>query len=170
LTDPALPLPVPGSPRLVPDYIRRRCVGAGRLPPIWRVTRQAGSRPSLKPRGSLALAATALYKTFRARHPAAWDTMFPSEARAAWRSSGERSTNLSGSSDRPVPDGGIPVLSGAAGSRKVAERLRLAQALRANLGRRKAQKVDRRNQTGNAVESKTVQGEAAETGAGTKQD
>jgi hypothetical protein len=69
-----------------------------------------------------------------------------------------------------VPDGGNPVLSGAAGSRKAAERLRLAHALRANLGRRKAQKIDRRNQTGNAAESKTVQGETAETGASTKQD
>ncbi|MGQ0446648.1 MAG: hypothetical protein ACT4O2_16400 [Beijerinckiaceae bacterium] len=77
---------------------------------------------------------------------------------------------MSSSSDRPVPDGGSPVLSGAAGSRKAAERLRLAQALRANLGRRKAQKIGRRNQTGNAAESKTVQGEAAETGAGAKQD
>jgi hypothetical protein len=69
-----------------------------------------------------------------------------------------------------VPDAGNPVLSGAAASRKAAEQLRLAQALRANLGRRKAQKIDRRNQMGNAAESKTVQGEAAETGASTKQD
>jgi hypothetical protein len=78
--------------------------------------------------------------------------------------------NLSGSSDRSVPDGGNPVLSGAAGARKAAERLRLAQALRANLGRRKAQKIDRRNQTGTAAESKTDQGEAAESGANTNQD
>jgi hypothetical protein len=77
--------------------------------------------------------------------------------------------NLSGSSDRPVLDGGNPVLSGAAGSRKAAQQLRLAQALRANLERRKAQKIDRRNQTGNASKSKTVQGEAAKTGASTKQ-
>ncbi|MGH6837679.1 MAG: hypothetical protein ACREDT_02530 [Methylocella sp.] len=77
---------------------------------------------------------------------------------------------MSGSSDRPVPDGRNPVLSGAAGSHKAAERLRLAQALRANLGRRKAQKINRRNQTGNAAETKTVRGEAAETGASTKQD
>jgi hypothetical protein len=73
--------------------------------------------------------------------------------------------SLSGSNDRPVPEGGNPVLSGAAGSRKAAERLRLAQALRANLGRRKAQKIDQRKQ-----ESKTARGEGAQNGASTKQD
>ncbi len=78
--------------------------------------------------------------------------------------------SLSGSNDRPVPDGGNPVLSGAAGSRKAAERLRLAQALRANLGRRKAQKINRRKQAGDSAESKTARGEGAQNGAGTKQD
>ncbi|MGH6848371.1 MAG: hypothetical protein ACREC0_13325 [Methylocella sp.] len=78
--------------------------------------------------------------------------------------------NLSGSNDRPVPDGGNPALSGAAGSHKARARQRLADALRANLGRRKAQKIDRRNQTGNAAESKTAQGEGAQNGASPKQD
>jgi hypothetical protein len=78
--------------------------------------------------------------------------------------------NLSGSNDRPVPDGGNPVLSGAAGSRKAAERLRLAQALRANLGRRKAQKIDRMKQAGDAAESETAQGEGAQNGTSPKQD
>jgi hypothetical protein len=75
---------------------------------------------------------------------------------------------LSGSIDRP-PDGGKPVVSDAACSRKAAERLRLAQALRANLGRRKAQKIDRRKQTGNAAESERAQGEGVQIGADTKQ-
>jgi hypothetical protein len=78
--------------------------------------------------------------------------------------------SLSGSNDRPDPDGGKPVLSGAAGSRKAAERLRLAQALRANLGRRKAQKVARRKHTGDAAEIKTAQGEGAQDGASTRHD
>jgi len=77
--------------------------------------------------------------------------------------------SLSGSNDRPVPEGANPVLSGAAGSRKAAERLRLANALRANLGRRKAQKIDRRKLTGEATESKTAQGEGA-SGASSIQD
>ena len=77
--------------------------------------------------------------------------------------------NLPGSSDRPVPDAGNPVLSGLADSRKAAERARLAQALRANLGRRKAQKIDRRKQA-DAAKVKPAQGEGAQTGASTKQD
>jgi hypothetical protein len=78
--------------------------------------------------------------------------------------------SLSGSNDRPVPEGGNLVLSGAASSRKAAERLRLAQALRANLGRRKAQKRERRKQAADAAESKTARGEGAQNGASTKQD
>ncbi|MGH6836748.1 MAG: hypothetical protein ACREC9_14685 [Methylocella sp.] len=78
--------------------------------------------------------------------------------------------SLSGSNDRPVPDGGNAVLSGAAASRKATERLRLARALRANLGRRKAQKIDRRKQTEVAAESKTAQGEGAQNCASAKQD
>jgi hypothetical protein len=78
--------------------------------------------------------------------------------------------SLSGSNDRSAPEGGIPVLSGAAGSRKAAERLRLSQALRANLGRRKAQKRERRKQTGDAAESKTARDEGTQNGASTKQD
>ncbi|PNE12522.1 MAG: hypothetical protein CR217_03090 [Beijerinckiaceae bacterium] len=76
---------------------------------------------------------------------------------------------LSGSIDRP-PDGRKPVVSDAACSRKAAERLRLAQALRANLGRRKAQKIDRRKQTGNAAEIETAQGEGVQNGASAEQD
>ena len=78
--------------------------------------------------------------------------------------------SLSGSNDRHVPEGENPALSGAAGSRKAAERLRLAQALRANLGRRKAQKMDRRKQTGDTAESKTAQGDSAQNNATTKKD
>jgi len=78
--------------------------------------------------------------------------------------------SLSGSNDRPGPDGGNSALSGAAGPRNAAERLRLAQALRANLGRRKAQKRERRKQTADAAESKTAQGEGAQNGASTEQD
>jgi hypothetical protein len=77
--------------------------------------------------------------------------------------------SLSGSNDRPVPDGGNSALSGAAGPHNAAERQRLAKALRANLIRRKEQKRDRRKQTGDPAESKTAQGEGAQNGAGTKQ-
>jgi hypothetical protein len=42
--------------------------------------------------------------------------------------------------------------------------------LRANLGRRKAQKIDRRKQTGNAAESETAQGEGVQNGASAEQD
>jgi hypothetical protein len=76
----------------------------------------------------------------------------------------------SGSNDRLGPDGGNPVLSGAAGSHKAAERRRLAKALRANLGRRKAQKIARKKQTEDAAESKTARGEGAQNGASTKHD
>jgi hypothetical protein len=119
---------------------------------------------------SLALAAVALYKTLSAPSRA-WDTIFPPEARAVWRSVlKDEIMSLSGSNDRPGPEGVNPVLSGAAGSRKAAERHRLAQALRANLGRRKAQKIDRRKQTGDAAESKTAQCEGVQNEASTKQD
>jgi len=77
---------------------------------------------------------------------------------------------LSGSNVRPVPDGGNSVLPGAAGPRNAAARQRLVKALRANLGRRKAQKRDRRKQTGDPAETKTAQGEGTQTGGGTKQD
>jgi hypothetical protein len=78
--------------------------------------------------------------------------------------------SLSGSNDRPVPDRGNPILSGGAGPRNAAARQRLAKALRANLGRRKAQMRERRKQTGDPAESKTAQGEGTQNGAGTKQD
>ncbi|MDQ6869030.1 MAG: hypothetical protein M3178_11750 [Pseudomonadota bacterium] len=78
--------------------------------------------------------------------------------------------SLSGSNDRPVLEGGNPILSSAAGPRSAAARQRLAEALRANLGRRKTQKRERRRQTGDAAESKTAQGEGAQNGASTKQD
>jgi hypothetical protein len=78
--------------------------------------------------------------------------------------------SLSGSNDAPVPEAGNPALSGAASSRNAAERLRLAQALRANLGRRKAQKRERRKQTADAAESKTARREGTQNGASTKQD
>jgi hypothetical protein len=78
--------------------------------------------------------------------------------------------SLSGSNDRPELDGGNPALSGAAGPRNAAVRQRLAQALRANLGRRKAQKRERRKLTGDAAESKTGRGEGAQNGASEEQD
>ena len=114
------------------------------------------------------MAAVALYKTFSVRS----HCLGQPEAQAVWRRSLERPKvmSLSGSNDRPGPEGVNPVLSGAAGSRKAAERHRLAQALRANLGRRKAQKIDRRKQTGDAAESKTAQCEGVQNEASTKQD
>jgi hypothetical protein len=78
--------------------------------------------------------------------------------------------SLSGSNERPVPDGGNPVLPGAAGPRNAAVRQRLAQALRANLGRRKAQKIDRRKQAGDADKSKTGRCEGAQNEASEEQD
>jgi hypothetical protein len=120
---------------------------------------------------SLALAAVALYKTLNAPSPCLAHHVFVGVA-CCLAKLFERleAMSLSGSNDRPVPDGGNPVLSGAAGSCKAAERLRLAQALRANLGRRKAQKKDRRKQTGDAAERKTAQGEGVQNEASTKQD
>jgi hypothetical protein len=110
---------------------------------------------------------------FCARHHAAWDAIYAPEAWAGWRGSLKESKlferikvmSLSGSNDRPVPDGGNPVLPGAADPRNAAARQRLAKALRANLGRRKAQKRERRKQTGDPAESN-----AAQSGASTKQD
>jgi len=121
--------------------------------------------------GSLALAAVALYKTLGAPSCCLGHHVSAGGAGCLAKLFERlKVMSLSGSNDRPVPDGGNPVLSGAAGLRKAAEHLRLAQALRANLGRRKAQKIDRRNQTGNEAESKTAQGEGALNGASTKQD
>jgi hypothetical protein len=131
----------------------------------------AGPRAPQTP-GSLALAAAALYKTFSARSRCLGH--YVAAGGASWAATlfgRPKVMSLSGSNnDRPVPEGGNPALSGAAGSRKAAERLRLAQALRANLGRRKAQKRERRKQTADAAESKTARGEGAQNGASTKQD
>jgi hypothetical protein len=102
-----------------------------------------------------------------ARDPAAWELCCRRRRKLFERL---KVMSLCGSNDRSVPEGGNPVLSGVAGSRKAAERLRLAQALRANLGRRKAQKRERRKQTADAAESKTARGEGAQNGASTKQD
>jgi hypothetical protein len=77
---------------------------------------------------------------------------------------------LSGSNDRFAPDGGNAVFPSAAGPRKAAEHRRLAEALRANLGRRKEQKRDRMKQARDGAESKTAQSEGAQTRASTKQD
>ena len=72
--------------------------------------------------------------------------------------------------DRAAPAGANRVESGAAGPGKAAGRQRLAEALRANLGRRKAQKRDRANQAGAAaaqdetMRSETVQSEFAKGG------
>jgi hypothetical protein len=171
LNEPVRPLPVrrsrPAGPRLPSACDRRRQTAAANM-----ACKNPADRSSRdKPWGTLPWPPWRSTRLL-ARHPAAWDTIFAPEARAVWRSSLKDSKvmSLSGSNDRPVPDGGNPVLSGTAGSRKAAERLRLAQALRANLGRRKAQKIDRRKQAGVADESKTARGEGAQNGASTKQD
>ncbi len=76
---------------------------------------------------------------------------------------------LSGSEGWPAPESGSPVSPGAASPRNDAARQRLAKALRANLGRRKAQKIDRAKQAEDEAKSKPAQGESA-NGAGKKQD
>jgi hypothetical protein len=117
------------------------------------------------------LAAVALYKTFGA--PSRWlghSVSAGGSGCLATLFERPKVMSLSGSNDRPVPDGGNSVLSGAAGPRNAAARQRLAQALRANLGRRKAQKRERRKQTGDAAESKTARDEGARNGGSTKQD
>jgi hypothetical protein len=120
---------------------------------------------------SLALAAVALYKTLSAPSACLGHHVFVGVTCCLAKLFERlKAMSFSGSNEWPVPDGGNLVLSGAAGSRKAAERLRLAQALRANLGRRKAQKKDRRKQTGDAAESKTAQGEGVQNEASTKQD
>lgn len=68
----------------------------------------------------------------------------------------------------PAPENGSPVSPGPS-PRNGAARQRLAKALRANLGRRKAQKIDRAKQAEDEAKSKPAQGENA-TGAGTIQD
>ncbi len=78
--------------------------------------------------------------------------------------------SLSGSNNGPVPEGGNPVLPGAVGPRNAAARQRLAQALRANLGRRKAQTRERRKQTEDPAESKTAHREGTQSEASAKQD
>jgi hypothetical protein len=54
-------------------------------------------------------------------------------------------------------------LSGCNDQLAAAGRQRLAEALRANLGRRKAQKRDRAKQAGAAVQHETVQNEAVQS-------
>ena len=75
----------------------------------------------------------------------------------------------SGSEGWPAPEGGSPVSPGAASPRNGAARQRLAKALRANLGRRKAQNIDRAKQAEDEAKSKPAKGESA-NGSGTKQD
>jgi hypothetical protein len=70
----------------------------------------------------------------------------------------------SGFPDRPAQTGTNTLVSESAGSGKAAVRERLGEALRANLGRRKAQKKDRAKQTGAAVaQVEAAQGEAAQS-------
>ncbi len=114
------------------------------------------------------MAAVALYKTLGAPSPLQGHQVYAGGAGEAFHKT--EVISLADSNDQPDPDGGNPVMSGAAGSRKAAEHRRLAQALRANLGRRKAQKMARRKQTGDASESKTPRGEGAQIGASTKHD
>jgi hypothetical protein len=81
---------------------------------------------------------------------------------------------LSSRTDRPAPGGTNGVVSGATNPGKAAGRQRLAEALRANLGRRKAQKRDRANQAGTAAaqvetaQNEAVQSALAQSGAATQ--
>ncbi|MGH6857812.1 MAG: hypothetical protein ACRECP_09305, partial [Methylocella sp.] len=156
MSEPALPLP--GPSRLAGKSLT--AFGAGPLAPDFWPQRgmHASGRPILAPRKPWGALPWPPWRStsLLVRDHAAWDTIFPSRARL-FGSAVERLKvmSLSGSNDRPLPDAGNPVVSGAAGSGKAAERRRLAQALRANLGRRKAQKQDRMKQGGDAAESKT---------------
>jgi hypothetical protein len=74
---------------------------------------------------------------------------------------------LSGATGRSAPVITIEAMSRAAGSDKAATRQRLAEALRANLGRRKAQKKDWANPPQAAAadetaQSRTIQSETAQ--------
>jgi hypothetical protein len=133
---------------------------------------QESGRPVLaryKPRGSLALAAVALYKTFSAPSRCLGHHVYAGGAGSlAKLFERPKVMSLSGSNDRP--DVGNPILPDAAGPRNAAARQRLAKALRANLGRRKAQERERRKQSGDPAEGKTAQGIGTQNGAGTKQD
>jgi hypothetical protein len=164
LNEPVPPLPVRRAWPTSHDSIRPGapvgCLQRGRLESGRRVLARPKSEPCLGRRGALQDSQRALPLPGT-----------PSFHRRRWRSFlRDEIMSLAGSNDRPVPEGANPVLSGAAGSRKAAERLRLVQALRANLGRRKAQKKDRRKLPGDAAESKTAQGEGAQNKASTKQD
>ncbi len=117
------------------------------------------------------MAAVALYKTFSAPSRCLGDHVSAGGAGCSAKLLERlKVMSLSGSNDRPEPDGGNPALSGAAGPRNAVARQRLAKALRANLVRRKTQKRERRKQTGDAAESKTARDEGAQNGANTKQD
>jgi hypothetical protein len=66
-----------------------------------------------------------------------------------------------------VFSGSDDLSSAAPATRKAAAQQRLAEALRANLGRRKAQQREQRREAELAAESKAYRGEAAENGTGT---
>ncbi|QBR70404.1 hypothetical protein CU048_02940 [Beijerinckiaceae bacterium] len=69
--------------------------------------------------------------------------------------------SISGNNNRSAPKATDSEAQSAADSRKTAERARLAEALRANLRRRKAQKLDRGKQAGDDGEASTMQGGVA---------
>ena len=152
------------------DDIRRGTVSAGGRPPTWHARNRQADPRALQSPANLALAVAALYKTLGAP-PRGLRTCF-CRARGLFGEAIRKTKvmRLSGSNDRSAPDGGGPVLSSAAGSRKDALRHRLAEALRANLGRRKEQKRDRMKQAGDAAQDATAQGWSAQSDARTQQD
>jgi hypothetical protein len=66
--------------------------------------------------------------------------------------------SISSNNNRSAPEATDSGAPSAADSRKSAERARLAEALRANLRRRKAQKLDRGKQAGDDGEASATQG------------
>ena len=105
--------------------------------------------------GSLALASAAPYKVYVR---SLVRTVFPARA-AVGEKIRKKVMGLSSCTDWPAPAGKKGFVS------KVADRQRLAEALRANLGRRKAQKRDRAKQAGAAAaQDETAQSLSVQSG------
>lgn len=73
---------------------------------------------------------------------------------------------VSDSKRRPTAESGDAASSDSPGGRKTAEKARLADALRANLGRRKAQQRERGNPPKSPEATGAVRNETAQKGAG----
>ena len=111
--------------------------------------------------GSLALASAAPYKVYVR---SLVRTVFAARA-AVGEKIRKKVMGLSSCTAWPAPAGKKGVVSGAAGQGKAAGRQRLAEALRANLGRRKAQKRDRAKQAGAAAaQDETAQSLSVQSG------